>query len=124
MFDDEEQNQDEKTPSPARLRFSYWLVGLDPNSDPRLGGLSSGGRQMAMTPGRPPADPAQTWQELQARTPYSPTQGIGQRTMQRDAASAQAIQRQPYGAMQTGMTPTPRPIDRARTSPPLQQKPR
>jgi hypothetical protein len=122
MFDDEEK-QDEKTPSPARLRFSNWLVGLDPDSDPRLGGRSSGARQKGMTPGTPPADPTETWQELQAKTPYSPTQGIGQRTMQRDAASAPASQRQPYSAIQTGMTPATRPIDRARTSPPLQQKP-
>lgn len=60
MFDDAEQNQDEKTQSPARLRFSYWLVGLDPDSDPRLGGQLSGGRQTGITPRTLPADPTQT----------------------------------------------------------------
>src|SRR5215472_13573510 len=104
MFDDEE-NQNERTPSPARLRFTNWLVGLDPDSDPRLGGRRSGGRQTGMTPGTLPADPAQTWQELQAKTPYSPKQGIGQRMMERDAASAPASQRQPSSPIQTGMTP-------------------
>jgi len=122
MFDDEE-NQNERTPSPARLRFTNWLVGLDPDSDPRLGGRRSGGRQTGMTPGTLPADPAQTWQELQAKTPYSPKQGIGQRMMERDAASAPASQRQPSSPIQTGMTPATRPIDRSRTLPPPQQRP-
>ena len=28
MFDDEEQNQDQPKPSPARLKFSYWIARL------------------------------------------------------------------------------------------------
>jgi hypothetical protein len=104
MFDDQEENQDQPKPSPARLRFSYWLAGLDPDS--------------GMPPRTPPADRTQTWQELQAKAPFSPMQGIGQRMMQPDAASGQAGQRE------TGMTPSTRPANLAQSRPSLQREPR
>jgi len=105
MFDDQEENQEQPKPSPARLRFSYWLAGIDPDS--------------GMPPRTPLADRTQTWQELQARAPFN-----GQRMMQPDAESGQAGQQQPYGAKQTGMTPATRPVNGARSGPSFQREPR
>jgi len=121
MFDDQEENQDQPKPSPARLRFSYWLAGLDPDSDPRLGGSPSGARQTGMTPGTQQADPTETWLALQAKQPFSPKLSIGQR-MQPDAVSGQSGQRQPYSAIQTGMTPATRPGNLAQSRFPLQRE--
>src|SRR5215472_15595131 len=105
MFDDQEENQDQPKPSPARRRFSYWIAGLDPDS--------------GMPLGTPQADSAQTWQELQAKTPFN-----GQRLMRPDAASGLSGQRPPYGATQTGMTPATSPGNLVQSPSSLQREPR